>query len=177
VKNFEGWWTSGAKVAGSASSEMAARISGFMNRVGSLSTVGYLVAGFPGACVASMGHMALTHEGSMYDRAKRVLPVAVASVTGLFVAGVPGAIVAGLAVAGVTHKSNAIDIAKVTGDIRTGSLKADRANILANALEARGNVVGANAIRAEIATHKVTGKPMGRSTSRIPAVMRRAMGR
>jgi len=137
---------------------------------------GFVVAGFPGAAVASVGHMALAHEGTMYDRAKRVLPVAVASVTGLFVAGVPGAVVAGIAVAGLTHKSASIDIAKVTGDIRTGSLKADRANILADALEKKGNRVGANAIRAELAGQS-TSRPVQRSTNRIPPAMRRVMGR
>lgn len=138
---------------------------------------GFVVAGFPGAAVASMGHMALTHEGTMYDRAKRVLPVAAASVAGLFVAGVPAAIVAGLVVAGMTHKSSSVDIAKVTGDIRTGSLSHDRAKVLADALEAKGNRTGASAIRAELAS-KATSKPaVQRSTSRIPAVMRRAMGR
>jgi hypothetical protein len=231
--NFESWWVKGAKVAGSDNAAHA--VKGFLNRVGSVSTFGYLVAGlpgatvgavvggcskvpmiadaadqhvgrhvrrvvpqtirdrvtgmlpmfgagvtgfavagFPGAAIASCGHMALTHDGTMYDRAKRVFPVAVASVTGLFVAGVPGAIVAGLAVAGVTHKSS-IDIAKVTGDIRTGALKADKATVLANALEAKGNRTGANAIRAELAS-AATSRPVTRS-NRMPAAMRKVMGR
>lgn len=118
---------------------------------------GFMVAGIPGAVIGTCTTGAMQHD--RVRKMGRVLPTAVAAVAGFVVAGIPGAVAGTLAVVGahmrhVTNKPHALGsatIARMTSDVKSGKLTPARAEMLANALDTRGDKHAATAVRASIA--------------------------